>query len=85
MGRGTAEGVHSPGQVRSSFPCCLSQESGLSLWVGEQLKTFAHLDRWSMAFILCYITAATTEVTSNSAISTLLMPILSSLVSIHLV
>ena len=59
------------------------QESGLSLWVGEQLKVFTDLDRWGMAFVLCYITAAVTEVTSNSAISTLLMPILSSLVSMY--
>ena len=42
---------------------------------------FSDLGSWGVAFILCYITAATTEVTSNSAISTLLMPILSSLVN----
>ena len=66
----------------SSSCCCLLQESGLSLWVGQQLKAFSHLDRRGMAFVLCYMTAAVTEVTSNSAISTLLMPILSSLVSI---
>ena len=78
----STEGVHLPQQLVSSS-CCLSQESGLSLWVGEQLKVFSHLNQWSVAFVLCYMTAAVTEVTSNSAISTLLMPILSSLVSYH--
>ena len=81
VGKGTTEGVHLPAQVVSSS-CCLLQESGLSLWVGQQLKAFSHLDRWGMTFVLCYIIAAVTELTSNSATSTLLMPILSSLVSI---
>ena len=81
VGKGTTEGVHLPAQVVSSS-CCLLQESGLSLLVGQQLKAFSQLDRWGMTFVLCYMTAAVTEVTSNSATSTLLMPIMSSLVSI---
>ncbi|XP_025089144.1 solute carrier family 13 member 2-like isoform X1 [Pomacea canaliculata] len=55
------------------------QESGLSQWIGEKLEVFKEVNHWGMLFIICYIAAATTEVTSNSAISTLLMPILSRL------
>ena len=55
--------------------------SGLSAWLGEQLEVFSDVDKWGMLFILCYLTAAMTEVTSNTAISILLLPILSSLVS----
>ncbi|KAK7471713.1 hypothetical protein BaRGS_00035645 [Batillaria attramentaria] len=53
--------------------------SGLSAWMGEQLEVFAGINRWGMLFILCYLVAAMTEVTSNTAISILLMPILSNL------
>ncbi|KAK7471714.1 hypothetical protein BaRGS_00035646 [Batillaria attramentaria] len=55
------------------------QESGLSLWIGQQFEVFSHLNRYVILFIICYIAAATTEVTSNSAISSLFVPILSSL------
>ena len=47
----TAEGVHSPGQVSSSS-CYLSQESGLSLGIREQLKVSTHLDRWGLPFLV---------------------------------
>ena len=60
---------------------CRLQVSGLSEWLGEQLEVFSDIDKWGMLFILCLLTAAMTEVTSNTAISILLLPILSSLVS----
>lgn len=64
---------------------CLSrvQASGLSNWIGKQLEVFSGVDKWGMLFIICFIAAAATEVTSNSAIAILFMPILGRLVSAH--
>ena len=54
VGSGTTEGVHLPAQVVSSS-CCLLQESGLSLWIREQLKVFTDLDRWCHhPVVVCY-------------------------------
>ncbi|KAL8619128.1 hypothetical protein ACOMHN_019400 [Nucella lapillus] len=50
--------------------------SGLSYWMGEQLEVFSEINKVAMLLLLCYITAAMTEVTSNTAISLLLLPIL---------
>ncbi|OWF50270.1 solute carrier family 13 member 2-like [Mizuhopecten yessoensis] len=52
-----------------------SQETGLSDWIGEQLSVFSGLEIWVLNLILCYIVAAFTEVTSNSATATLILPI----------
>ncbi|GFO10600.1 solute carrier family 13 member 2-like [Plakobranchus ocellatus] len=54
-----------------------SQESGLSAWVGERLLVLQNLNHWAILLIICYITIFATEITSNTAIATLLMPILS--------
>ncbi|KAH9525648.1 hypothetical protein Btru_001953 [Bulinus truncatus] len=54
-------------------------KSGLSIWIGHQLEFFSGWNQWGILFIICYITAAATEVTSNTAIATLLMPIMSEL------
>ncbi|ESO97808.1 hypothetical protein LOTGIDRAFT_104288 [Lottia gigantea] len=56
-----------------------SQESGLSEMVGTSLRVFKDLNPWLMLMILCYIITFLTEITSNTAISTLMMPILASL------
>ncbi|XP_076473013.1 Na(+)/citrate cotransporter-like [Babylonia areolata] len=53
--------------------------SGLSEWIGQQLEVFSDIDKVAMLLVLCYITAAMTEITSNTAISILLLPILSTL------
>lgn len=50
----------------------VSQEYGLSKWLGTQLAVLKPLDP-------CIIVAAATEVTSNVAMCTLLMPILAEL------
>ncbi|XP_012942314.1 solute carrier family 13 member 5 [Aplysia californica] len=55
------------------------QESGLSKWIGVQLGFFSSWNQYLMLMMVCYITAAATEVTSNTAISQLLMPIVSQL------
>ncbi|XP_056017073.1 solute carrier family 13 member 2-like isoform X2 [Ostrea edulis] len=56
-----------------------SEESGLSKWIGEQLTVFKDFEPWVMNLVLCFIVAAATEVTSNTAICTLMMPIMKEL------
>ncbi|XP_060587393.1 solute carrier family 13 member 2-like [Ruditapes philippinarum] len=56
-----------------------SKDSGLSLWLGNQLSTFDNLDNWVLNLLVCVIVAGATEVTSNTATATLLMPILAEL------
>lgn len=53
--------------------------SGLSLWVGYQLSSFGSLDPWVLNLIICTAVAMATEVTSNTATATLLMPIMAEL------
>ena len=60
----------------------LRQESGLSEWIGEQLAVFGSLPGWLMVAIICFLVAMLTEVTSNSATCTILMPIVAAMVSI---
>ena len=57
------------------------QESGLSATLGRNLTVFASYDPWVMNLIFSLIVAAATEVTSNTAMATLLMPILATVVS----
>lgn len=54
-----------------------SQVSGLSVWIGDQLKSLTHLEPWLLNLIICFIVAAATEVTSNTATTSLMLPILS--------
>ncbi|KAJ8313095.1 hypothetical protein KUTeg_010468 [Tegillarca granosa] len=56
-----------------------SGSTGLSKWVGEQLTIFSDFEPWVMNLILCIIVALATEVTSNSATATLLMPVMAEL------
>ena len=58
----------------------LYQKSGLSRWVGSRLIVFESLDPWVLNLVLCSIVAVMTEVTSNAATCTLMMPILANLV-----
>lgn len=55
-----------------------SKDSGLSDWLGNELKVFADNEPWVMNLIFTFIITAATGVTSNTAMATLLMPILSS-------
>ena len=52
----------------------------MSAWVGDKLAVLDYLDPWVLNLVLCYIVAALTEVTSNTATCTLMMPILANLV-----
>jgi sodium-dependent dicarboxylate transporter 2/3/5 len=57
------------------------QESGLSDWLGMQLQSLGGFDPWVLNLIICTVVACATEVTSNTATSTLLMPIMAQTVS----
>ncbi|KAK2140084.1 hypothetical protein LSH36_1489g00049 [Paralvinella palmiformis] len=54
-------------------------ESGLSDVIGEALTVFDVLPDWFMVTVIAFITALLTEVTSNTATCTLLMPIVSNM------
>lgn len=56
-----------------------SQVSGLSKLIGDQLTVFKDFEPWLMNLVLCFIVAGATEVTSNTAICTLMMPIMKEL------
>lgn len=51
-------------------------KSGLSKWIGCKLAVFDFLDPWVMNLLVCLIIAGITEITSNTAIATLAMPIM---------
>lgn len=51
-------------------------KSGLSSWIGCKLTVFDFLDPWVMNLLVCMIIAAITEITSNTAIASLAMPIM---------
>ncbi|XP_021377608.1 solute carrier family 13 member 2-like isoform X2 [Mizuhopecten yessoensis] len=50
--------------------------SGLSRLVGCELRVLKGLDPWVMNMVLCFIVAGATEITSNTATASLLMPIM---------
>ncbi|CAG5120254.1 unnamed protein product [Candidula unifasciata] len=55
------------------------QKSHLDQWLALKLQGLGSLDPWVLNLVLCLIVATITEVTSNSATATLLMPILANL------
>ena len=67
------------------YTILLFQISGLSEYVGNQLVVLDKFDSTLMVFLISCIVALATEVTSNTATSQLLLPIMFSLVSIVLV
>lgn len=54
--------------------------SGLSHWMGSQLEVLAFMDKFVLVFVICIFTAAATEVTSNVATCSILLPVLRDLV-----
>ncbi|KAL3857545.1 hypothetical protein ACJMK2_012199 [Sinanodonta woodiana] len=56
-----------------------AETSKLSAWIGDKMSVFKDFEPWVMNLILCAIVAAATEVTSNTATCTLMMPILAKL------
>ena len=60
----------------------LTQESGLSAWLGSQFVVFQHLPPAAIAVVISTIIAGFTEITSNTATATIFLPIFAELVSI---
>ncbi|XP_059151148.1 Na(+)/citrate cotransporter-like [Physella acuta] len=56
-----------------------SEKSGLSTWIGLHLESLKGWNEWGMLILICYVTAASTEFTSNAAVATLLLPIMAQL------
>ena len=56
------------------------QTSGLSAWIGDQLLMFDWLPSWLMMAVVCFFISLMTEVITNSAATTLILPVMASLV-----
>jgi sodium-dependent dicarboxylate transporter 2/3/5 len=55
------------------------QISGLTIWLGEQLKTFQVMPLALIILIVCAMATFTTEFTSNTAMASTILPILAGL------
>jgi sodium-dependent dicarboxylate transporter 2/3/5 len=55
------------------------QESGLTIWLGEQLKTFHFLPLGLIIIIVCAMATFSTEFASNAAMASTLLPVLAGL------
>ncbi|CAL8365371.1 unnamed protein product [Lota lota] len=56
-----------------------SEKSGLSLWLGESLVPLRSIPAFAISIILCLLVATFTECSSNTATTTLFLPILASM------
>ncbi|CAG0889918.1 unnamed protein product [Darwinula stevensoni] len=59
-----------------------SEKSCLSYWLGQKLGTLGFLSPAALVFIITIMTALITEVASNTATATLIMPVLAQLASV---
>lgn len=57
------------------------EESGLSLWIGNKLANLSTLPQPLITIIMCAITLVMTEMTSNTATCTILLPVIKQMVS----
>ncbi|XP_048121145.1 solute carrier family 13 member 2-like [Alosa alosa] len=53
-----------------------SETSGLSLWLGQSLEPLKNVPNFAIAFLICLLIATFTECSSNTATTTLFLPIL---------
>lgn len=58
-----------------------SEESGLSVWLGESLAPLEKIPPFAISLLLCLLIATFTECSSNTATTTLFLPILGSMAS----
>ncbi|XP_020491290.1 solute carrier family 13 member 2 [Labrus bergylta] len=56
-----------------------SEESGLSKWLGESLTPLQKIPPYAISLLLCLLVATFTECSSNTATTTLFLPILASM------
>ena len=57
------------------------QASGLSKFLGEVLTVFAPLPGWAMTLLIAVLVSLLTEITSNTAVVTVVTPIIIAMVS----
>lgn len=57
------------------------QASGLSVYLGEQLRVLEGLPTWVIVLVISLLIATLTEIASNTAIANITLPILAALVS----
>nr|MBN2276776.1 SLC13/DASS family transporter [candidate division Zixibacteria bacterium] len=55
------------------------KESGLSVWLGGHLSGFSHFPAWMIVAAVCLMMTFLTELTSNTATTQMVLPILASL------
>ncbi|XP_072301882.1 solute carrier family 13 member 2 [Eucyclogobius newberryi] len=58
-----------------------SEESGLSLWLGKSLAPLESIPPFAISLLLCLLVALFTECSSNTATTTLFLPILGNMAS----
>ncbi|XP_018604070.1 solute carrier family 13 member 2 isoform X1 [Scleropages formosus] len=56
-----------------------SEASGLSMWLGESLTPLQKIPPFAISFLLCLLVSTFTECSSNTATTTLFLPILASM------
>jgi len=54
------------------------------MWLGQQLKVLGSIPDFGVVLIICILTCAFTEITSNVATATIFLPIIGALVSLDL-
>ena len=56
------------------------QDSGLSIWMGSHLSFLMGLQQWLLVLLLCFLVCMATELISNPATCSILMPVVSAMV-----
>jgi len=51
-------------------------KTGLDQWIGSQLSRIFELPIWAIIFVVCFLVTFLTELTSNTATATMILPIL---------
>ena len=57
-----------------------SNASGLSIWIGQSLSGLAVLPPIAILILMCSLTSALTEVASNTALASILLPVVAQIV-----
>ena len=60
-----------------------AKDSGLSEWLGTQMKVFGGLPVPLMVLIVCIMTSALTEMSSNVATASIILPVLKDMVILY--
>uniref|UniRef100_A0A8C4FV04 Solute carrier family 13 member 2 n=1 Tax=Denticeps clupeoides TaxID=299321 RepID=A0A8C4FV04_9TELE len=60
-----------------------SEESGLSVWLGQCLVPLKSIPPFAISIILCLLVGTFTECSSNTATTTLFLPILATAIELH--